>query len=49
MSVGAYELLISKHPSELKSHGPLYLTPLRRDGSWDNTEVWFTKVRTYRN
>ena len=42
--VGAYELLVSKHPSELKHHGPLYLTPLRKDRSWDSTEVWFIKV-----
>ena len=42
--VGAYELLVSKRPSELKHHGPLYLTPLRKDRSWDSTEVWFIKV-----
>lgn len=42
--IRAYELLISKRPPKFKSHGPLYLTPLRKDRSWDNTEIWFTKV-----
>ena len=42
--VGAYELLVSKCPSELKCHGPLYLTPLRKDRFWDKTEVWFAKI-----
>ena len=42
--VEAYELLVSKRLSELKSHGPLYLTPLKKDRSWDKTEVWFTKT-----
>ena len=42
--VGAYELLASKRPSELKCHGPLYLTPLRKDRLWDKTEVWFAKI-----
>ena len=42
--VATYELLVSKRPSQLKCHGPLYLTPLRKDRSWGNTEVWFTTV-----
>ena len=37
--VASYELLISKYPPELKFHGPLYLTPLRKNKLWDNTDV----------
>ena len=39
--VASYELLISKCPPELKF---LYLTPLRKNRLWDNTDVWFTTV-----
>ena len=42
--VATYELLISKRPPELKFHGPLYLTPLRKNRLWDKADVWFTAV-----
>ena len=39
--VAAYELLILKRPTELKDHGPLYLSPLR---IWSKSPVWFSKA-----
>ncbi|XP_065918766.1 uncharacterized protein KIAA1958-like [Dysidea avara] len=41
--VAAYELMISKRPLDLKSHGPLYLTPIRNE-TWNNKDVWYTSV-----
>ena len=42
--VAAYELLISKRPAELKDHGPLYLSPFRKEGQWSKSPVWFSKA-----
>ena len=40
--VTAYELLISKHPADLKDNGPLYLSPLRKERVWSKAPVWFS-------
>ncbi len=46
-SVAAYELLISKRPTELKDHGPLYLSPFeKRDNSQDLQKVLKSPTRS---
>ena len=42
--VAAYELLISKRPTELKDHGPLDLSPLRKERQWSRSLTWFSKA-----
>ena len=42
--VAAYELLILKRPTELKDHGPLYLSPLRKERQRTKSPVWFSKT-----
>ena len=39
--VACFEILISKHPAELQTCGPLYLSPLRRERDWCKANVWF--------
>ena len=44
--IAVYELLISKHPPELRNVGPLYLAPLRKERDWSKAPEWFSKSPT---
>ena len=41
--ISAILKLLSKHPESMRTSGPLYLAPLRKERDWSKANIWLVR------